>query len=90
MTEARRPDLADQVRELLGPRCVDVLIDAPATERDTRRNLRSGRSPHELFEAYLDDLNISDPRLVTMFNELLVEQTSGDALDEGSTTAGGI
>ena len=90
VTEAQRPDLADQVRELLGPRCVDVLIDAPATERDTRRNLRSGRSPHELFEAYLDDLNISDPRLVTMFNELLVEQTSGDALDEGSTTAGGI
>lgn len=71
VTEARRPDLADQVREILGPRCIDVLIDAPDEEIDVRRNLRAGRSPHELFEAYLDDLNISDPRLLTMFDELL-------------------
>lgn len=69
--EARRPDLADQVREVLGPRCVDVIIDAPDEQVDERRNLRAGRSPHELFEAYLEDLNIDDPRLLTMFDELL-------------------
>ena len=77
VTEARRPDLADQVREILGPRCVDVMIDAPDEANDTRRNLRAGRSPRELFEAYLDDLNIEDPRLLTMFDELLVDHESG-------------
>ena len=83
VTEARRPDLADQVREILGPRCVDVLIDAPDEQIDVRRNLRAGRTPHELFEAYLEDLNIEDPRLLTMFDDLLAEQhgaqTAGDS-----------
>ncbi len=77
VTEARRPDLADQVREILGPRCVDVLIDSPDEPVEARRNLRAGRSPRELFEAYLDDLNIDDPRLLAMFDEQLVDHESG-------------
>lgn len=77
VTEARRPDLADQVREVLGPNCVDVLIDAPDEPREIRRNLKAGRSPRQLFEAYLEDLNIDDPRLLAMFDELLVTHESG-------------
>lgn len=77
VTEARRPDLADQVREILGPRCVDVMVEARDETTGVRRNLRAGRSPHELFEAYLEDLNISDPRLLAMFDELLAGDHSG-------------
>ncbi len=75
--EARRPDLADHVRELLGPRCVDVLIDAPDEPVEERRRLRTGKTPQQLFEEYLDDLNIEDPRLITAFNELLADHHSG-------------
>ncbi len=77
VTEARRPDLADHVREILGPQCVDVMIDVPDEQTNRRRTLRSGRAPGELFAAYLADLNIDDPRLVTMFDDLLAEQHSG-------------
>lgn len=77
VTEARRPDLADQVRELLGPQCVDVLIDAPDEPAEQRRNLRVGKTPHELFAAYLEDLNIDDPRLLAAFDELLAEHHGG-------------
>lgn len=76
VTEARRSDLGDQVRELLGPRCVDVLIDAPDEPAEKRDKRQTGRPPRELFEAYLDDLNISDKRLLTMFDDLLAEQNS--------------
>ena len=77
VNEARRPDLADQVREILGPRCVDVLVDSPTEQAEQRQRLRSGRSPQELFEAYLADLNISDARLTTVFDELLAEYHGG-------------
>ena len=77
VNEARRPDLADQVREILGPRCVDVLVDSPTEPAEQRQRLRSGRSPQELFEAYLADLNISDARLTTVFDELLAEYHGG-------------
>ena len=76
VTEARRSDLADQVRELLGPRCVDVMIDAPDEPAEKHTKRQTGRPPRELFAAYLDDLNISDPRLLTMFDDLLAEQNS--------------
>lgn len=68
--EARRSDLADQVRALFGERCVDVLIDAPTTESAQPRRTRVGRTPSELYADYLEDLGIVDPRLVAMFDEL--------------------
>jgi exonuclease SbcD len=34
---------------------------------------RSGRSPHELFSAYLDEQQIADERLGRLFDTLLAE-----------------
>jgi exonuclease SbcD len=75
--EARRVDLAEQVRMLFGERCVDVLVDAPESEVDELPPSRSGRTPRELYEDYLADLRISDARLVDLFDELHADVTSG-------------
>lgn len=75
--EARRSDLADQVRTLFGERCVDVLVDAPDVERDETPPSRAGRTPRELYEEYLADLRISDSRLVDLFDELHADVISG-------------
>ena len=54
VNEARRPDLADDVRNLLGDRVVDVQIAAPAASGDDEpRPRRTGRDPIELFTDYL-------------------------------------
>lgn len=67
------PGLADQVRALL-PNAVDVQLahrkepkssEPPAT--------RSGRSPRELFAAYLQERGGDDARLRKLFDELLDE-----------------
>ena len=75
--EARRADLAEQVRTLFGERCVDVLVDAPESTVVELRPSRSGRTPHELYEDYLADLGISDARLVDLFDQLHADVTSG-------------
>lgn len=68
--EARRVDLAEQVRTIFGDRCVDVLVEGPETTANRAQAVRSGRSPSELFDDYLADLGIEDPRLVALFAEL--------------------
>ncbi len=75
--EARRADLAEQVRTLFGERCVDVLVDAPESEAEELPSSRSGRTPRELYEEYLADLRISDARLVDLFDELHADVISG-------------
>ena len=34
-----------------------------------------GQTPHELFTAYLENVNVEDPRLTALFAELLDEVT---------------
>jgi len=72
--EARRAGLADEVRELL-PNALEVrLVRSDVEERE--RAERSGKSPHELFSAYLTENGVDDPRLVQLFDTLLDDAIS--------------
>ena len=68
--EPRRAGLADEVRELLGERVVDVRMDDPTPQRK-QRVARKGRAPTELFDEFLTERNIADERVRAMFAELL-------------------
>ena len=71
--EPRRPGLADEVRELLGHRVVDVQVEdasAPAPPKVKR----SGRAPAELFDEFLAERNVDDDRVRALFAELLDAQ----------------
>jgi exonuclease SbcD len=74
VTEPARAGLADDVRALLGDRVVEVRIDAAERADQRPRAERSGRGPHELFAAYLDEQNIEDDRLAALFATLLDEE----------------
>lgn len=72
--EPRRAGLADELRSLLGERgdrVVDVLVNSAgpaAPDRDP--SARQGRTPRELFGAFLAERGISDDRLGPYFDEL--------------------
>jgi exonuclease SbcD len=75
------PGLADRVRELL-PQAVDVRLvrtapgaGGPGPEPGP---VRLGRSPQELFREYLVERGDDDPRLLTLFGELLDEAHATD------------
>lgn len=70
LKEPRRAGLSDEVRELLGERVVDVRMDDPAPQR-AQRVVRTGRTPVELFDEFLAEQKIEDPRVRAMFKELL-------------------
>jgi exonuclease SbcD len=74
--EQTRPGLADDVRSLL-PRAIDVRVEASVARRRAERageGLRTGRTPHQLFELYLDASgNARDTRLISLFDRLLAE-----------------
>jgi exonuclease SbcD len=75
--EKHRVGLADEVRALF-PGAVDVVVEvpgAPVTDRPGERRL-DGRTPPELFGAYLADQGIDDGRLVALFDEILEEVTA--------------
>ncbi|MGZ6974046.1 MAG: exonuclease SbcCD subunit D [Acidimicrobiia bacterium] len=76
VTERARAGLADDVRALLGDRVVEVRIDAPDDVDHRPRAVRSGRSPQDLFAAYLAEQNISDDRLGALFARLLDAELS--------------
>ena len=77
VTEPARAGLADDIRALLGDRVVEVRIEAAEDAESRPRAERRGRSPHELFAAYLDEQNIADDRIVALFARLLDEELSG-------------
>jgi exonuclease SbcD len=74
VTEPARAGLADDVRALLGDRVVEVGIEAPDSAGRAQGPRRSGRSPQELFAAYLEEQNIEDDRLAALFARLLDEE----------------
>jgi exonuclease SbcD len=75
--EPLRAGLADEVRELF-PDTVDVAVERPASEGGGEPATidRTGRSPHELFAAYLAESDVDDPRLLTLFDELYEEASA--------------
>jgi exonuclease SbcD len=74
VTEPARAGLADDVRALLGDRVVEVRVEAADDVEHQPRARRRGRSPHDLFAAYLEEQNIADDRLVALFARLLDEE----------------
>ncbi|MCU1427258.1 MAG: exonuclease subunit SbcD [Actinomycetia bacterium] len=74
--EKTRPGLADDVRALL-PRAIDVRVEVSPDARTSGRvpaTTREGRTPHELFELYLDATDHArDKGLVSLFDRLLAE-----------------
>lgn len=75
--EPKRVGLAEDVRDLLGGGVVEVRVEGPDNSAGgSKREARLvGRTPHELFGAYLDDQGIADDRLGQLFAELLDEET---------------
>ena len=71
--EQRRAGLADEVRQMLGERVVDIRVQ-DASRPATRRASRQGKSPVELFEQYLAEQSIDDGRVRALFKELLDAQ----------------
>ncbi len=82
VTEARRAGLADEVRAVLGPagnNAVEITIRSESTPNRRTDERRIGASPHELFEFFLADRGVDDPRVLTAFDELLAEESEAGA-----------
>lgn len=75
VTEARRAGLAEEVRELM-PNALEVRL-AGSEEEQPANPERSGRSPHELFSAYLSETGVADERVEHLFAQLLDEEVQG-------------
>lgn len=76
LTERARVGLADEVRDAI-PNVVDVTLDKPDSLRKSRQTARS-LEPSQAFAQYLDELNIEDPALLRMFNEVYEEAVGSD------------
>ncbi len=74
--DAHRAGIADDVRAWLGERVVEVRVDHTPDDAD-RPVARRGSTPHELFDEYLAEEGVEDPRLGALFAELLEAETSG-------------
>ncbi len=68
VTEPGRAGLANDVRDLL-PNAIDIRLER-SDERGGAVARRSGRSPHELFSAFLAEEEIADERLEQLFASL--------------------
>ena len=77
VTERARAGLADEVRHVL-PNALEVRVERSDGDRGPGPRGPQGRTPHELFAAYLTELEIDDPRLHSLFADLLdVELSRG-------------
>jgi exonuclease SbcD len=70
--ERERVGLGDEVRELF-PNAVKVIVEHEEGRKQAERPEMASHTPHELFEMYLAEREVEDPRLVKMFDELLEE-----------------
>jgi exonuclease SbcD len=73
----RRAGLAEEVRELIGDRVVDVILagvesDSSPSDRSSRR----GRPPRDLFIEFLAERGVEDERLLALFDQLLDRASS--------------
>ena len=68
--EQRRAGLADDVREMLGERVVDVQVE-DSSRPVARRPSRADKSPIELFDDFLVERNIDDEQIRAGFRQLL-------------------
>jgi len=71
VTEPGRAGLANDVRDLL-PNAIDIRVQR-SDEPGRAVSRRSGRTPHELFSAFLAEEEIADVRLERLFATLLDE-----------------
>jgi exonuclease SbcD len=76
--EHERVGLGDEVRELF-PNAVKVIVEHEQSRQRDEPLETASLSPHELFELYLLERDVSDPPLVTMFDDLLEEAQEGVA-----------
>jgi exonuclease SbcD len=75
--EPARAGLADEVREAV-PAAVDVVLAAAAMHAPRRAAARRiGRDPLALFSEYLESVGVDDPRLASLFEDLLDEVHDG-------------
>jgi exonuclease SbcD len=74
ITEPARAGLADDVRELLGERAVEVRLERTEVAGERARAVRAGRSPHDLFAAFLAEEGVEDDRILALFDVLLDEE----------------
>lgn len=72
LQETARVGLADEVRAAL-PNAVEVVLESPDQGRPEESASRQGLDPVEAFARYLTDRDASDPRVETLFAELLDE-----------------
>lgn len=75
LQESARVGLADEVREAI-PNAVEVVLDNPV-ERNESVEPRQGLDPTEAFARYLADKDAADPKVQTLFAELLDEALTG-------------
>ncbi len=70
--DAPRAGLAAELRECYGERAVDIRIESTGIDAPQRRLAdQHARSPVELFDEFLADRGESDPRVRSLFGELL-------------------
>lgn len=71
--DRNRTGMGDEIRGLF-PEAVKVIVESPEADAKGKPTLdRSGLSPQQLFERYLDEREITDPDLVAMFSRLYEE-----------------
>jgi exonuclease SbcD len=73
--DAGRAGLVDDVRSWLGPGVVEVRV-LGGTGAKGPAVVRHGRTPHELFAEFLAEQQLDDPRLGSLFAELLDAETA--------------
>lgn len=82
VTEAARAGLADEVRATLGDSVVDIRVEARAQRDERARRRIEGRTPGQLFAAYLEERQVDDPRLLRAFDRLHDEVHQPDPLPD--------
>lgn len=73
-----RVGLVDEVRQVLGQRCVDVMVQPAGRGGSGRAERDRRREPSELFADYLGDQHAGDPAVLAMFNEIMQDVLSGE------------